>query len=324
MIIYKATNIKNNKIYIGATIRTLNERKSQHISCALRNADNNNRYFYNAIRKNGPENFIWEIIDSAEDYETLMEKEKYWIKYYNSFGKNGYNSCEGGNNTIGYRHSKETLQKLREIAKNREVKRGSESPFFGKKMPEETKQKLREKLSGENNPMKYKTFYDVWNEKYDKETVEEKIKQLKEKLKLKAKNGKEHRCYGTHLTEETRNKISESLLEYYKTHENANKNKTVHSEEQKEKWSQQRKGRKLEGEWLENIREARKAIRKKVINLDTLVVYDSIGLAQEAYGLKNGISNVCKGKKKTAAGQRWQYYDDYLKENNIENNNNND
>ena len=107
MIIYKCTNIKNGKVYIGATIRILNERKNQHIRCALLNKDNHKRYFYNAIRKYGVENFVWEIIDNSDNYEELMKKEKYWIKYYNSFGDNGYNSCEGGNNSTGYRHTDE-------------------------------------------------------------------------------------------------------------------------------------------------------------------------------------------------------------------------
>ena len=62
MIIYKVTNIINNKIYIGQTIHSLNIRKSQH--------ERSHEYGYktafsNAIKKYGKENFIWEII-----YET--------------------------------------------------------------------------------------------------------------------------------------------------------------------------------------------------------------------------------------------------------------
>ena len=62
MIIYKVTNIINNKIYIGQTIHSLNIRKSQH--------ERSHEYEYktafsNAIKKYGKENFIWEII-----YET--------------------------------------------------------------------------------------------------------------------------------------------------------------------------------------------------------------------------------------------------------------
>ncbi len=51
---------------------------------------------------------------------------------------------------------------------------------------------------------------------------------------------------------------------------------------------------------------------KKVINLDTGVVYNSIGLIAKELNIKNGshIVEVCKGKKKTAYGYHWRYYDE--------------
>ena len=36
-IIYKATNIKNNKVYIGQTIHTLEKRKRNHYVMTLKN-----------------------------------------------------------------------------------------------------------------------------------------------------------------------------------------------------------------------------------------------------------------------------------------------
>lgn len=43
---------------------------------------------------------VWEIIDKAEDRKELDEKEKYWIKYYNTYilspNSNGYNLTIGG------------------------------------------------------------------------------------------------------------------------------------------------------------------------------------------------------------------------------------
>lgn len=51
---------------------------------------------------------------------------------------------------------------------------------------------------------------------------------------------------------------------------------------------------------------------KKVINLDTGQIYESIGLAAKDLGVKNGskIVLVCKGKRKIAYGCRWAYYED--------------
>lgn len=41
-----------------------------------------------AIKKYGKENFSFEILEYAENYN---EREKFWIKYYNSKVPNGYN-----------------------------------------------------------------------------------------------------------------------------------------------------------------------------------------------------------------------------------------
>lgn len=54
---------------------------------------------------------------------------------------------------------------------------------------------------------------------------------------------------------------------------------------------------------------------EKVINLDTLEVFDSTGDAGEKYNISyKSIWRVCAGKRKTTGGYRWQYYNDYLKE----------
>ncbi len=95
-IIYKATNKINNKIYIGQTIKTLEERIYHHVYRANHSLDITHTHFINAIRKYGEENFIWEVIDKGENQEELNEKEIYWIKYYNSVN-NGYNIQDGGN-----------------------------------------------------------------------------------------------------------------------------------------------------------------------------------------------------------------------------------
>lgn len=98
MIIYKAINLINQKIYIGQTINSLKYRANQHLR-ETKSAKKKNSYFHNAIKKYGFENFAFEEIDSATTIEELNEKEKYWIKYYNSTNKeNGYNLDFGGSN----------------------------------------------------------------------------------------------------------------------------------------------------------------------------------------------------------------------------------
>lgn len=93
MIIYRITNIVNDKVYVGQTIRTLKERWKQHRS----QAKHGSTYaIHSAIRKYGEDNFEIEIIDTASNREELDAKEIYWIEFYNSMTPNGYNLCEGG------------------------------------------------------------------------------------------------------------------------------------------------------------------------------------------------------------------------------------
>jgi len=139
MLIYKATNIINKKVYIGQTTKPLQRRISSHKSAYKRF----NFRFYQAIKKYGFENFLFEQIDEASSLSELNEKEIYWIKYYNSYDyNNGYNSTLGGN--FSYEPSIETRKKISNSLKN-----GYQS---GKIKPtiyhptEDEKQKLRDKF----------------------------------------------------------------------------------------------------------------------------------------------------------------------------------
>ena len=91
MWIYKITNIQNNKVYIGQTIRPVKDRFNRHINDALNNIIDT--HFARAIRKYGKENFQIEIIDTAQNQNELNEKERYWIQYYNSV-EEGYNETD--------------------------------------------------------------------------------------------------------------------------------------------------------------------------------------------------------------------------------------
>ena len=96
MLIYKVTNIINNKVYIGQTVKTLSQRKSEHKHRFL--YENSHNKFYNTLKKYGWDNFTWEVIEESEDwtYEILDQKEKYYIQLYDSIN-NGYNILKGGN-----------------------------------------------------------------------------------------------------------------------------------------------------------------------------------------------------------------------------------
>ena len=99
MWIYKITNIQNNKIYIGQTIRPIKDRFNRHMTDALNNVIDT--HFARAIRKYGRDSFVYEEIDTAQNQNELNQKEQYWINYYNSI-EYGYNETDalykcGGN-----------------------------------------------------------------------------------------------------------------------------------------------------------------------------------------------------------------------------------
>lgn len=110
MIIYKATNKINGKIYIGQTVMTLEKRRNQH-ERAYKYKNTKNNVFARAINKYGKENFEWEVIDTGISIEDLNNKESYWISYYNSTTNSGlgYNMRANGDNKF---LSEEIKQKI--------------------------------------------------------------------------------------------------------------------------------------------------------------------------------------------------------------------
>lgn len=149
-VIYKATSLLTGKHYIGLTTETLRERRTKHLSSA-RNMSNT--HFHKAIRKYGEDNFKWEVIEEFSDIvdkenamEILSEKEKYWIKYYDSF-KNGYNSTEGGEGVVGIKHTLEARQKMRKAK-------------LGRVLPKEQRSKISKSVM-ENHPFRGKTGKDA-------------------------------------------------------------------------------------------------------------------------------------------------------------------
>lgn len=117
MIIYKATNLINNKTYIGQTTNTLEFRKQQHFR-ETKSSKKTNTYFHNALQKYGFDNFSFEIIDTADSIESLNEKEIYWIDFYHSTDKScGYNLDSGGKS--GGLKSDLTKQRIGEKSKER-------------------------------------------------------------------------------------------------------------------------------------------------------------------------------------------------------------
>lgn len=116
-IIYKAQNTITGECYIGATTKTIEERKQDHLQKA--NTDNGHK-FHLAINITGTENFTWEQLDTASNSNELSEKERKYIYDFKA-QEEGYNSdCGGGFQKLVYQYNEngtliETYNSLTEI-----------------------------------------------------------------------------------------------------------------------------------------------------------------------------------------------------------------
>lgn len=113
MLVYKATNTINSKVYVGQTVRTLNQRVSEH----KHNAKYKKKEFshlYSAINKYGWESFEWEILEVCANKEKLGIAEVKWIARYQSNNRLiGYNKSTGGEfNSSGVVRTDEQKRKI--------------------------------------------------------------------------------------------------------------------------------------------------------------------------------------------------------------------
>jgi len=153
--IYKTTNLKNGKYYIGQSRGTF---KPWYLGSGF--------LLKKAIEKYGRENFSVEVICYAETKRALNELEKKYITKNNALNsKNYYNLHEGGrggNTFEGKKHKKESRQKMSKS------KKGKPSPHKGRTFrPLTKKEKLQKTLSSPNrveiiiNGIKYNSFNEA-------------------------------------------------------------------------------------------------------------------------------------------------------------------
>ena len=107
--IYKIENDINHKLYIGQSVDI--ERRWSNHRAHIYDSRNDNLPLYRAIRKYGIENFSFSIIELCKK-EELNEKEKYYIKKYNTLAPDGYNATLGGQCSVP---RKITLEQAKEI-----------------------------------------------------------------------------------------------------------------------------------------------------------------------------------------------------------------
>ena len=245
--VYMITNTVNGKAYIGISVH---EPKTGRIKDHL--SGNGNRVIANAVKKYGRDAFTYELLEENVFPEILPELEIYYIKKHNTIRPHGYNLTEGGEGSLGYKHTKETRKKLSEAAK-------------GKSPSEETRRKISEAGKGRKHSIESRRKISEANT--DRKFTESHRINLSDARKGKNNGliGKDHPMYGKPAPNrsipnsiETRKKISEALKgkpvseetrrkisEAQKSNPSRGMLGKKHSDESRNKMSASRKGRKF-------------------------------------------------------------------------------
>lgn len=146
MFVYKLTNTNNGKVYIGQTNnlhKRMREHKSSKSDCLISRA----------IQKHGWDCFDTEVLYEGPEVDSM---EIFFIEYYKSRDLSiGYNICEGGKSTRGYRHTESSKEKMRlaKVGKSQtpqSIENRRES-LMGRIFTEETRQKISNAMKGNKN-----------------------------------------------------------------------------------------------------------------------------------------------------------------------------
>ena len=128
--IYKITNIKNNKAYIGQTTKTVEDRWLKHQRESIGAKARLDTKFARALRKDGVDNFKVETLEILKDCtkQELTNREHYWVYFYNTI-ENGYNVQDPLVSSGGNTYAGKTAEELAEIGKKiSEGKKGKLNP----------------------------------------------------------------------------------------------------------------------------------------------------------------------------------------------------
>lgn len=288
--VYCHFNKINGKLYFGLTKYTIKKRKQNgYFTC---------NKLRNAINKYGWDSFDSFVIRDNLTKEDACSLEKELIKRYHTTEQNrGYNIHLGGTApevtdefrkkmraiTLKIRKehpeiSKNNSKKMKEYYKTHEPTRG----MLGKHHSEETKRKI-----GESNKNKglFKIGHNPWNK--DCKISYEHREKLK---KTMFKKGHKPWNKGIYMTKERYEKCKDTMF--------------------KKGQSPWCKGKKMTEEQKQKLRNAKRKSLKKVLCLETGVIYDKIIDVERTLGIASQtIVAVCKGRPhfKTAGGYHWKY-----------------
>lgn len=140
--IYVLVNKRNGKRYVGRTVN-FHKREITHY-WLLRSHRHFNIHLQRAWDQG--DEFDFQIIEECEP-SRCNEREIYWISEYNTMNSEyGYNLCEGGKTTTGYKFSEEAKKKISAKASNRK---------YSKETIEKRKKSLKKRMEEDEDFTEY-------------------------------------------------------------------------------------------------------------------------------------------------------------------------
>jgi len=207
--VYVTTNLINGKQYIGD--HSTDKLNDYYFGSGI--------YLEQSIKKYGRKNFEVKILEHFENKQDAFDNQEKYIIEYNTLSPNGYNLSPKGGHQCNNSFSDETKEK---ISKKRKLQKPT---FLGKNHSDETKEKMKNTHTGKkmSEESKEKNRIKHLKENLSNEIIEKmkgpKTEEHKQKLKDSHAHlsGENHPMYGKegywkdkNLSEETRNKMSES------------------------------------------------------------------------------------------------------------------
>lgn len=261
----------NNKLYIGIT------KHGTHRWGVNGKGYISNKLFWRAIQKYGWCNFKHIVLLDNISKEVACECEKYLItKFQSNNPKYGYNIASGGEHNSGFHfyHTEQAKMKISNASR-------------GHAVSEEQKQAISKALKG-RTPSKEtrlkisKTVSNIMTEEY-KNNISKSIKQQWKNGTYVSRKSTSHTAWNKGLT-----KADERVAKYCRK-----KGEFHQTEEAKRKISVSKKGKPAHN-------------RKKVLCVETGIIYDCVSYAQNVTGINN-ISIAARNQNRTAGKFHWRY-----------------
>lgn len=201
--IYKITNLKNGKFYIGSS-KDIEFRWGEHKK-HLNGNYHINKKLQNAWNFYGKENFEFTIVELVSNDETfLLEREQFYFDIFKPYIKEiGYNIGEKSSGGDNFTHNP-NKENIREHLSD--INLGAKNPMHGKKHSDEAKERQRDRAVG-----RYTLTWFV--DKYGVESGTLKYKERNDKLanrniNYSYDNGLKGKKRGA-MSDEMKRKISE-------------------------------------------------------------------------------------------------------------------